>query len=249
MKWPIPFVNLVIIAADREAAAASGPAKDSKEGKPGGAPQAGREAGREAEKPRAVFGGGGGWYDYCMTKTTDAATPPLKPHAPVTAQGAGPQPDRPPRASDAPQPDALMLALAEVRDLQRTVVVLRSELEKVHQERQRQVQDAVAAASTEAQQVRATVVAMRETLEQATVARDAAVKAALAGSVAEITQLRDTVTVLRSELERLNTEHANARQQAATAYRTEVMQLHDTVRALRSALEAQAVQAVRPAAA
>src|SRR5476649_2844443 len=59
------------------------------------------------------------------------------------------------------QPDSLALALAEVRDLQRTVVVLRGELESAHQERQRQLQDALAGAHNETQQIKDTVATLR----------------------------------------------------------------------------------------
>ena len=56
-----------------------------------------------------------------------------------------------------PDDDSLRLALAEVRDLQRTVVVLRSELELSHNERQHAVQDALSFAHSEISQLRDTV--------------------------------------------------------------------------------------------
>ena len=83
--------------------------------------------------------------------------------------------------------NALQAALVEVRELQRTVTVLREELEAAHMERARQVQDATATAHIELQQARATVSALRDALELARADQEAAVKQATMGTMAEVT--------------------------------------------------------------
>ncbi|WP_229258447.1 hypothetical protein [Duganella rivi] len=108
-----------------------------------------------------------------------------------------------PDATDMLQPDeaSLRLALAEVRDLQRTVAALRSELEQAHQERQRQVQDAVSAAQSDILQLRDTIVALRTSLEKAAQERIDAQQQAAAAHHAEIAHLHDTIRALRAVLE------------------------------------------------
>ncbi|WP_373991863.1 hypothetical protein [Duganella sp. BuS-21] len=106
-------------------------------------------------------------------------------------------------ATDILQPDdaSLRLALAEVRDLQRTVVALRAELELSQQEGQRQVQDAVSAAQGDILQLRDTIVALRLSLERAAQERIDALQSASAAHHAEIAQLQDTIRAMRSALE------------------------------------------------
>jgi len=101
-------------------------------------------------------------------------------------------------------PDAdeqLRLALAEVRDLQRTVVFLRTELEAAHLERQQQLQDAASAAHNETAQLRDTIVALRERLERDTQAHADAMQQAAASHRNEVIQLHDAIRALRSTLE------------------------------------------------
>ncbi|WP_343729388.1 hypothetical protein [Duganella sp.] len=107
-----------------------------------------------------------------------------------------------PDATDIPPPDeaSLRLALAGVRDLQRTVAALRSELERAHQERQRQVQDAASAAQGDIVQLRDTIVALRTSLEKAARERIDALQAAAAHH-AEIAQLHETIRAIRTALE------------------------------------------------
>jgi epoxyqueuosine reductase QueG len=108
-----------------------------------------------------------------------------------------------PKVADIAQADddGLRLALAEVRDLQRTVVVLRAELEAAHQERQRQVQDTTSAAHNDAQQLRDTISALRLSLEKLTQEKADALQAAATAHHAEIAQMHETVRALRDALE------------------------------------------------
>jgi predicted nucleic acid-binding Zn-ribbon protein len=108
-----------------------------------------------------------------------------------------------PNTADIIQVDdnSLRLALAEVRDLQRTVVVLRAELESAHQERMRQVQDAATTAHNESQQLRDTIAALRTSLEKLSQEKADAVAAATTGLHAEIAQLHETVRAMRDVLE------------------------------------------------
>ena len=100
-----------------------------------------------------------------------------------------------------PDDDSLRLALAEVRDLQRTVVVLRSELETAHQERQRAVQDALSSAHSELTQLRDTISALRTSLEKLTQEKIDALQQAGVNHHGEIAQLHETIRALRGELE------------------------------------------------
>lgn len=100
-----------------------------------------------------------------------------------------------------PDDDSLRLALAEVRDLQRTVVVLRSELELSHNERQHAVQDALSFAHSEISQLRDTVAALRTSLERLTQEKLDALQQANTVRHAEIAQLHDTIRALRDTLE------------------------------------------------
>ncbi|MFA9218800.1 MAG: hypothetical protein ACEQSK_17080 [Sphingomonadaceae bacterium] len=99
-------------------------------------------------------------------------------------------------------PDAsLRLALAEVRDLQRTVVVLRDELEAAQRERQRQVQDALAAHHNETQQIKDTVLALRLALERSAQEKADALQQAATAHRTELAQLHETIYALRNALE------------------------------------------------
>ena len=126
---------------------------------------------------------------------------------------------------------------AELRELQRTLVVMRERMEAQQAAQQDEIQRAVAGAQAEVVQLRDTAAALREALEKEVAARDAAVNAALKAANAEIVQLRETAAALREEIERREVAAANRQQEALSLAQQEAIQLRAAVAALRDQLD------------
>jgi len=101
-------------------------------------------------------------------------------------------------------PDQLNTAHREIRHLQEMIAVLRTELEAMRLEKDRDVQQAVTDAHIENQQLKATVNALREELEKLRFDGREQVQRARNEAQNEINQLKATLTALRSELEDLH---------------------------------------------
>jgi hypothetical protein len=138
------------------------------------------------------------------------------------------------RRADMPEYDQIC---NEVRELQRTLVAMREQLEQQAAGSQKQQQCAVAAAQAEITQLRQTVATLRDALEQERGTRDAAVREAMKAANGEILQLRETAVTLRKEMEQREVGAANLHVNVLSDAQQEIIQLHATVAGLRDQLD------------
>jgi hypothetical protein len=133
--------------------------------------------------------------------------------------------------------EELALAQADARDMKRTVIALRTELEAAHAEIHDSTLRATQASAAEIAQLKTTVGALREELERARVERDKAIQQERVAASQESQMLKATAAALREELERSRAERDKAVQQERVVNHNEMQQLKATSAALREELE------------
>ena len=138
------------------------------------------------------------------------------------------------RRVDMPEYDQMR---SELQELQRTLGVMREQLELQAAEHQENLQRTMVTTQAEITQLRQTAATLRDALEQEQGMRAAAVRDAVKDAHGEILQLRDTAVTLREEMERRDVAAANLRIEAVSDTQQEIIQLQATVAGLRDQLD------------
>ncbi len=134
--------------------------------------------------------------------------------------------------------DELALAQADSRDMKRTVITLRTELEAAHAEIHESTLRATQASAAEISQLKITVGALREELERSRVERDHAVQQERVVGHNEMQQFKATSAALRESLELAQIDRVNSINRERALFADEGSQLQHTIQTLRDQIEA-----------
>jgi vacuolar-type H+-ATPase subunit I/STV1 len=123
---------------------------------------------------------------------------------------------------------------AELRDLQRTVKELRSQLELACVRCEDMVREATRDAEREIDQLKDTIISLRDALKHAQVDKDIALRAAETSAAKEIEQLKAIASALREQLEQGRFDKDNALRMQQLETEGEIRQLREMIAAMRN---------------